>query len=955
MADRTIRVGIDADIANARQDLDELFQRAIQGSQQARREINSALGGNLKVVTFFDTDIDTGKVVQKSREVLSEWDKIEKQISKASKTEAGSLTNLRQRLNLLKQQRDSTAKYVLEIDRTGQAVRVVNQQWALLNNQVKNVEGQLRQLSSINLGGLQVPGLGELLSIGNKFTQITAAVTAAVTTLQELGRVVGLVVQRAGQVAQLQLTFQTFGVSVEESNRLINDAKAISLSYGVSLAAVEKGFKRLTPAIIANGGTTAEVSEIIDALSARIVSLGLNTDESNRFIEAYAQVLGKGRLQAEELNQQFSELDGSLRSQVQEYVAATYGIQDFDEAMRKGQITADIFTEALLASSKTAQEQLAGALGEIQQRIDSLNPRQIQEITNTLNAISLENLARTFGDFGKQIGALGVFISQFFASITSDFPLINEFLAFVLETVGGALFAAITGIANSITLVLYIVEGIFQIIVKIVESVTGWANSIGFLRDAIQGIANTWNSLPQAVRLLISPITELSNLTKGQKSTVDGVNNSYASQLDQMYNIERQVKARQQAELAGLSTAERALMQQQEQLTVEKERAAQAKNRWDIEKVNIQENIEKLKERKETEVQGIKDAIEFQKDSHDQRMSQLDAELARLKEQKEEVRSRYAEELAALDKRSPQEERLLQIRREELQIRANNTQLSEKERLEAQVALQEIDKRLQRERIQAQEKRETLEVDKKISALEKEKADATEKNKRAIEALNDQLKSTEQNYQKQITALEQQIKSKDVQFAKEKDILTERQAQLTAAQESIVAGGTLNNVLDGTVSRTNAAAKNAERLRIELEKAAKVPVKGNNNFAGGPVKGGTTYTVNELGKEAFLSASGKLSMINAPAWGQWKAPATGTIIPAHLASQLDIPKGGINLNTIRTSDTVTSTTGLSRSYTRSTTSGDNIINNVTIQSDNPVQAASDMLVNLVRSRRGRRY
>jgi tape measure domain-containing protein len=68
---------------------------------------------------------------------------------------------------------------------------------------------------------------------------------------------------------------------------------------------------------------------------------------------------------------------------------------------------------------------------------------------------------------------------------------------------------------------------------------------------------------------------------------------------------------------------------------------------------------------------------------------------------------------------------------------------------------------------------------------------------------------------------------------------------------------------------------------------------GENEFAGGPVSGGTTYTVNELGKEAFLSASGRLSMINAPAWGQWRAPSSGTIIPAHLTKQLDIPRGGV--------------------------------------------------------------
>jgi len=66
-------------------------------------------------------------------------------------------------------------------------------------------------------------------------------------------------------------------------------------------------------------------------------------------------------------------------------------------------------------------------------------------------------------------------------------------------------------------------------------------------------------------------------------------------------------------------------------------------------------------------------------------------------------------------------------------------------------------------------------------------------------------------------------------------------------------------------------------------------------FTGGPVAAGSLYRVNELGKEAFLSASGRLSMINKPAFGEWRAPSAGTVIPAHLTSLLNIPRGGVKL------------------------------------------------------------
>ena len=89
------------------------------------------------------------------------------------------------------------------------------------------------------------------------------------------------------------------------------------------------------------------------------------------------------------------------------------------------------------------------------------------------------------------------------------------------------------------------------------------------------------------------------------------------------------------------------------------------------------------------------------------------------------------------------------------------------------------------------------------------------------------------------------------------------------------------------IGKLNAAASAASRIRIPTS---------SGRFAGGPVQGGGAYTVNEFGKEMFLSNSGKLSQINTPAWGTWRAPSSGTIIPAHIAAGIDIPKGGVKVS-----------------------------------------------------------
>lgn len=67
------------------------------------------------------------------------------------------------------------------------------------------------------------------------------------------------------------------------------------------------------------------------------------------------------------------------------------------------------------------------------------------------------------------------------------------------------------------------------------------------------------------------------------------------------------------------------------------------------------------------------------------------------------------------------------------------------------------------------------------------------------------------------------------------------------------------------------------------------------------MQGGAAVTVNEFGKEMFLSNSGKLSQINAPAWGTWRAPSSGTIIPAHIAAGINIPRGGVKVSSPGTS------------------------------------------------------
>lgn len=82
----------------------------------------------------------------------------------------------------------------------------------------------------------------------------------------------------------------------------------------------------------------------------------------------------------------------------------------------------------------------------------------------------------------------------------------------------------------------------------------------------------------------------------------------------------------------------------------------------------------------------------------------------------------------------------------------------------------------------------------------------------------------------------------------------------------------------------NQATNQARQFYEYLNAAANVPA---GRFTGGPVTGGESYKVNELGQEAFLSRSGKLSLIERGRNAMWRAPSSGIVLPASLTSTLD--------------------------------------------------------------------
>lgn len=105
--------------------------------------------------------------------------------------------------------------------------------------------------------------------------------------------------------------------------------------------------------------------------------------------------------------------------------------------------------------------------------------------------------------------------------------------------------------------------------------------------------------------------------------------------------------------------------------------------------------------------------------------------------------------------------------------------------------------------------------------------------------------------------------------------------------QALLADGT-----QGTVTATQGLADSwvgvADNIRAAVDALAAFNTpQAPARFAGGGVEAAHSYTVNELGPEAFLSATGALSRIRAPQYGHWVAPSRGLVLPAGITARLD--------------------------------------------------------------------
>ena len=309
----------------------------------------------------------------------------------------------------------------------------------------------------------------------------------------------------------------------------------------------------------------------------------------------------------------------------------------------------------------------------------------------------------------------------------------------------------------------------------------------------------------------------------------------------------------------------------------------------------------------EEELQALRASGDIEAANALQRRAELEKKAAEEEKAKQEELKRIEEEAVAA-KQKAETDFQNELTSLEQQRQASREQFEAKQK-EAEAARQEqeatheanIKKSKEEERnAEAQFKADQIALDQQADAAKADAKEAERGKEEEIAKIKDTERETDRAYQKEKEEKQHQKEMKEIddQIREIRRISTEKIRELEEkikdikkqAKEITDAGGKQQiSDLQSALALWNQIIEKARQLKS-------IQAGSNNRALGGPVSGGSTYTVNEAGREAFLSASGRLSMINAPAWGSWTAPSAGLVIPASITKGLNIPRGGINPN-----------------------------------------------------------
>jgi tape measure domain-containing protein len=466
------------DLAETLDDLGPKFKGESTRKVQVQLKGVDALSGTLKVSSDgLDGFSDNAKKAAKGLKTLTG-------------AENKSVLSIKQGLSAAKQKLSSLNKTSAAYSHTEQKVRGYQEALNKVNGvmagsitQKRQLAARLQKLSESYVQGsadqrkyaaelkkinAEISGTnGPFRSFFGVLNKVASAQAGFVAFSAIIGTFTGKINELINQQKQLQgfdLALKNIGLSSVQASEALAEAAGIANRLGAPIQQVEKSFKRMIPALKAVGVNSKDSSKFIEAIAARTQTLGLNTEQSGRFLEAFAQVLSKGKLQAEELNQQISELDGAFRTQLADALNVT--TQELEEMISNSQVTSKVFVEAVSKMANGA-ELLAAMVRDGNETV-----QQLQNQINNLKVNNLRAIAVALDPGIKAFFSIQKSIEQFIASVAN-----SQFGALLADTFNNIVLA----IRDFVNIMLTAVKAV----IFILEPISGLSRIVSLLLRAI--------------------------------------------------------------------------------------------------------------------------------------------------------------------------------------------------------------------------------------------------------------------------------------------------------------------------------------------------------------------------------------------------------------------------------------------------------------------------------------
>lgn len=921
---------LNVDNKQAIDSINAFFQVYEKGVAGLNKDLSAALGQPVEKKVMLT--MENGKAIAKEVEVVKKETQQVADITKALNKEYGKTPNeLKRQLQALEALRGNTKKYY-------DGTKTVTKSWEQISAAIKGVRAEVKNLATKDVGGLNKALLQSALearAIEGVFSGIVSGIKGFAQAGQEMEILFLQLKGFTGGAEEASAAYKKFieiGQATPFKASDIAEAAKVMMGFGVATGDAIVEVERLAMVAAATGGDINNMSRNMGQIVANQRAytrdlnqfaiqgipiytelakvIGVNGEEIRKMVEA-------GSIGYDQVSQALKNMtaDGTAFNQIAKEMDATFSAKM--EAIGSAiETLAGRFMNMINAFDRATGGLVSGSLGML---VSGLN----------LAGDAMEFLASNAKQLAPVLGGLaGAVAAVSFLTIAQNIgSIIAAMATWKITTIA---VTAANWLLYASQLAVQAAMGNMPVVIgAIAVAATGATIAANMMGDALEGTNTAMQANQELAKASGDEMDSWAWKVEGLPGKLKAAMNSMKTDWESY-----------RAELKQVQT-------EQDQLMADVEASSKA------ELDGIKDVIKEIKEKQKVLREAHSDQMKDLRERHTEEMKAIDKEIAA-------ERKKHDARMGLLDQEGPAEKQLAAYRREELEMTAkgidfkeDELRLQHKKKLEAQAELDRLDRR-------AAMDKEKLQHDEKMVQLEKEKKDlqeqqGQEKDKLAKQQENeaDHLKEMEklqewnyENTKKRWDDLKQQ----------QNDMWTEDKANsnLSIDQANYRTDYLItleNEIRDAMVKKWNDATVAMNRHYDQRDRRANAPSGGDRagRASGGPVSGGTTYTVNELGKEAFLSASGKLSMINAPSYGQWKAPSSGTVIPAHLTSQLDIPVGGININKTASMNG----RGIGGVRPAAISHGDNIMNNVTVQSTNPSKAASDMLVSMTKIRRRR--